>query len=121
MTNTNPHDLADEWKAAVNSRDLHRIMSMYSEDIVFKSPRVITVAGEASGTLRGKAAVRAYWAKILERRPDLECTVGHVFAGVDSVALEYRFVHGPHGIEFMTLDGDGLALLAVGNDVVLRA
>lgn len=80
MTNKNPHDLADEWKAAINARDLHRIMRMYSEGIVFKSPRVITVAGEASGTLRGKAAVRAYWAKILERRPDLECTVGRTYS-----------------------------------------
>jgi hypothetical protein len=45
-------------------------------------------------------------------------TVGHVFAGVDSIALEYRFANGLHGIEFMTLNADGLASLAVGNDVV---
>jgi ketosteroid isomerase-like protein len=116
----NPNELADEWKAAINSRDLDRIVAMYSDDVVFKSPRVISISGKESGVLTGKAAVRAYWAKILERRPNLECTVEHVFAGVDSVALEYRFAHGLHGIEFMTLDTDGLAMLAVGNDVVRR-
>jgi hypothetical protein len=44
--------------------------------------------------------------------------VDHVFAGVDSVALEYRFAHGLHGIEIMTVDADGLVTFAVGNDVV---
>ena len=44
--------------------------------------------------------------------------MGHVFAGVDSVALEYRVGDRLHGIEFMTLDADDLVSLAVGNDVV---
>ena len=47
-------DLASEWKAACNSHDLDRILALYSEDVVFKSPRVCTVAGEESGTLRGQ-------------------------------------------------------------------
>jgi hypothetical protein len=76
------------------------------------------VTGNASGTLHGKAAVRAYWQKILERRPDLAFTVGHVFAGVDSVALEYRVGDWLHGIEFMTLDGSGLVSFAAGNDLL---
>jgi hypothetical protein len=118
MTSKHPNDLADEWKAACNWRHLDRIVAMYSEDVVFKSPRVITVPGEESGVLTGKTAVCAYWAKILELRPDLKRTVEHVFAGVDSVALESRFANGLHGIEFMTPNADGLASLAVGNDVV---
>src|SRR5258708_26782935 len=52
------------------------------------------------------------------RRPDLEFAVGHVFAGVDSVALEYRVGDWLHGIEFMTLDESGLVSFAAGNDVL---
>ena len=52
------------------------------------------------------------------RRPDLESAVGHVFAGIDSVALEYRVGDWLHGIEFMTLDADGRVSFAVGNDVL---
>ena len=89
----------------------------YREDVIFKSPRVRTVSGEESGILRGKSAVRDYWRRILERRPDLDCAVGHVFAGVDSVALEYRFANGLHGKEFMTVDADAFSF-AVGNDLV---
>ena len=76
IANKNLTELADEWKAARNSRDLDRIVALYREDVVFKSPRVSSVSGEASGVLSGKTAVRASWTKILERRPDLECTVG---------------------------------------------
>jgi hypothetical protein len=38
---------------------------------------------------------------------DPEFAVGHVFAGVDSVALEYRVGDRLHGVEFMTLGADG--------------
>jgi ketosteroid isomerase-like protein len=113
-----PNELAVEWKEACNSHDLDRILALYREDVIFRSPRVRTVSGEESGILRGKSAVRDYWRRILERRPDLHCAVGHVFAGVDSVALEYRFANGLHGIEFMTVDADGLVSFTVGNDLV---
>ena len=52
-SNKNPNDLASEWKEAFNSRDLDRILALYSEDVVFKSPRVRTIAAEESGVLRG--------------------------------------------------------------------
>jgi ketosteroid isomerase-like protein len=98
------------WSETCNSRDLNRIAALYSETVVFKSPRVRTMSGEQSGTLQGRAAVRDYWQRILERRPDLEFAVGQVFAGVDRVG-DLR------GIEFMTLDGDGLICFAAGNDL----
>jgi len=104
------------WSETCNSRDPDRIAALYSETIIFKSPRVRTLAGESTGTLHGRAAVRDYWRKILERRPDLAFAVERVFAGVDSIALEYR-VGDLHGIEFMTLDGDGLITFAAGNDL----
>ena len=107
---------AAEWKQTCNSRDLDRIVALYNETVIFKSPRVLTIAGEPSGTLRGRAAVRAYWQKIFERRPDLTFAVERVFAGVDSIALEYR-VGDLQGIEFMTLGRDELITFAAGNDL----
>jgi len=118
ISNRGPSELAAKWEEAWNSHDLDRILALYSEDVIFKSPRVRRVSGEESGVLRGKLAVRDYLCRIFDRRPDLNCYVDHVFAGVDRVALEYRFAHGLHGIEFMTVDADGLVTFAVGNDVV---
>jgi hypothetical protein len=107
---------AVRWRETCNSHDLHRIVALYSETVVFKSPRVRTISGEQSGTLHGRDAVRAYWQKIFEKRPDLTFAIGQVFAGVDSIALEYR-VGELRGIEFMILDGDGLIAFAAGNDL----
>src|SRR5882724_9675712 len=109
-------EFADKWKAACNSHDLDRIMALYSEAIVFKSPRVSAISGEPGGTLHGKAAVRDYWRKIFEKHPELIFAVGQVFTGMDSIALEYRVGDHLRGIEFMTLDADGLIAFAAGND-----
>jgi ketosteroid isomerase-like protein len=108
-------DFARKWKEACNSHDLERILAIYSETVVFKSPRVRTLSGEQSGTLHGKEAIRGYWQSLLAKRPHLTFEVGRVFAGVDSIALEYR-VGDVQGIEFMLLDKDGLISLAAGND-----
>jgi predicted ester cyclase len=69
-----------------------------------------------SGTLHGKSAVRDYWQKLFEKRPDLTFAVTRVFAALDSIALEYC-VGDLQGIEFMLLDKDGLVSLAAGNDL----
>lgn len=105
------------WRETCNSHDLDCIAALYGETVIFKSPRVRTISGERSGTLHGREAVRDYWRKILERRPDLTFAVERIFAGVDSLALEYR-VGDLRGIEFMTLDEGGLITFAAGNDLV---
>lgn len=111
----NEQAFADEWIDACNSHDLDRISALYAEDVVFKSPRVEAVSGEKSGTIRGRAAVRDYWRRTLEMRPDLEFAPGRVFAGVDSIALEFHVKDSLHGIEFMLLDADGEISFACGN------
>src|SRR5258706_11030456 len=111
-------DFVAKWKDACNSHDLDRIMALYSEAVVFKSPRVSTISGGPSGTLHGKAAVRDYWRRIFEKRPDLTFAAGPVFSGLDSIALEYRVGDHLRGIEFMMLDGEGLISFAAGNDAV---
>src|ERR1700733_11930721 len=108
---------AAKWRKTCSSRDLARISALYSETVIFKSPRVRTISGQQSGALHGRAAVRDYWQKIFEKRPDLTFAVGEIFVGADSIALEYR-VGDLRGIEFMTLDDDGLISFAAGNDFV---
>jgi ketosteroid isomerase-like protein len=85
---------AEEWVAAWNSHDLERILSHYTDDFEMASPIIVQLMGEPSGTLKGKQAVREYWAKALARLPDLRFELIDVYVGAESVVIHYR---GPRG------------------------
>jgi SnoaL-like domain len=106
---------AAEWIAAWNAHDLSRVLSHYTEDFEMSSPKIVQIAGEASGRLMGKAAVGAYWATALARIPDLHFDLVAVLHGVDSVVLYYRGAGGQHAAEVFYFDSDGLVYRACAN------
>jgi SAM-dependent methyltransferase len=81
---------ATDWIAAWNSHDLERILTHYEDDFEMSSPIIVALAGEASGKLRGKDAVGAYWANALQKVPDLHFELVAALAGVDSVTVFYK-------------------------------
>jgi len=83
-----------EWIESWNSHDLDRILSHYADDFTMSSPYIAQLAGVASGSLAGKAAVRAYWAAALEKMPTLRFELVQTLIGVESVTLYYRGVRG---------------------------
>jgi len=85
---------AAEWIQAWNFHDVERVLAHYADDFEMSSPYIIEIAGEPSGTLRGKAAVGAYWKKALELVPDLRFELVSVLAGVGSVVLYYKGARG---------------------------
>lgn len=87
-------EFAREWIEAWNSHDLERILSHYTHDFEMRSPVIIRIAGEPSGTLRGKAAVGAYWAKALAANPELHFELITALRGVRSIVLYYRGARG---------------------------
>lgn len=84
------HDWIDSW----NCHDLDRILSHYSDEFEMSSPVIIQVVGEPSGTLKGKDAVRTYWAKALALIPDLHFDLITTFVGVNSITLYYKGTRG---------------------------
>jgi hypothetical protein len=54
------------------------------------SPVIIQVAGEPSGTLKGKDAVGAYWVNALSLIPDLRFELVATMIGVNSITLYYK-------------------------------
>lgn len=95
ITRDQAERFAREWIEAWNSHDLERILSHYHDDFVMSSPRIAVVVGEASGVLRGKSAIGAYWARALAAAPELHFELIETFVGADSVVLHYRGVRGP--------------------------
>jgi len=99
---------ATEWIEAWNRHDLDAILSHYADDVVFTSPFVVTLLGIPDGTVRGKAALRTYFAKGLAAYPALHFESMRVLSGVDSVVLYYRSVKDLTAAEVMAFDDRGL-------------
>jgi hypothetical protein len=98
---------ATEWIEAFNSRDLDRVLAHYIDEFEMSSPFIVTVAGEPSGTLKGRAAVRAYWSKALTRRPDLRFRLITVLSGVASAVIYYQRHDGSYAAEYFEFEPSG--------------
>lgn len=85
---------ATDWIDSWNSHDLERILAHYEDDFEMSSPYIPKIAEEASGTLRGKTAVGAYWGKALQLIPDLHFELITTLVGVDSITLYYKNAQG---------------------------
>ena len=99
--------LVDAWDSAWNAHDLETILSHYADDVEFVSPFIVKLLGEPSGTLRGKAALGAYFARALAAYPDLRFEPIAVLTSVDSLVHYYHSVGGLLAAEVMFLDGQG--------------
>jgi len=100
-------DFAGEWVAAWNAHDLERVLSHYHDDFEMSSPLIVERMGEPSGKLRGKAAIRPYWAAGLAATPPLRFELLGVFAGVGGLTLHYRSVGRRHVTEVLTVNESG--------------
>jgi ketosteroid isomerase-like protein len=87
MTESEATRFAEEWIAAWNSHDLERILSHYSEDIVFLSPVAARRVG--NGRVKGIEALRAYWSVGLSSQPDLHFKLEQVLTGHDCLTILY--------------------------------
>ena len=100
---------AAEWVEAWNTHDLDRLLAHFAEDVVWSSPLVAGFTGDESGTLHGKAALRAYYAEGLRRIPDLRSEVLSVRVGVAGLVINYRNQAGGEVSEVLILR-DGLVV-----------
>ena len=101
----------DAW----NSHDLERILEHYSEDVVLVSPVAAERLGDPSGTVRGKAALRAYFKMGLDAYPNLRFDLEDVMWGVKTVVLYYANQRGTMTGEFMEIDDAGKISRVVAN------
>ncbi len=102
-----PYKWPKDWIDAWNRHDLDSILSHYAEDVEFTSPFVEKLMGEASGTIKGKIKLRAYFRKGLDAYPDLKFELLNILTGVKSLTLYYRSVKGMLAAEVMFLDSEG--------------
>ncbi len=115
MTDAAADEFVREWIDAWNARDLERVLSHWAEDCEFTSPLVVKLTGEPSGTVRGKAALRAYWTRGLEANPTLRFTLERTFVGHDSVVIGYRNHRNQVCAELIRIGPDGRAVSGIAH------
>jgi ketosteroid isomerase-like protein len=102
--------LVDDWLSGWNGRDLDRIMAHYAEDATFQSPSVLALVPGSDGILRGRAAIRALYARALEHYPALRFEMEEVIERRSGVLLLYRklnvFAERP-GLTVETFETEG--------------
>ena len=106
---------AHEWIGAWNSHDLHRILAYYADDVELISPFVAALTGQKDGVVRGKPALRDYFARALKEFPTLQFKLIRIYPGVRSCVLEYRSVKGLRTAEMMEFDEQGKVRRAVAH------
>ncbi len=115
LTEKEARELAGHWIKAWNAHDLDAIMLHYDEDVTLVSPVALKVLNIPSGMVKGKNALRAYFAKGLEVYPDLKFELIDVMWGVNSLVLYYKNQKGTKVGEFMEAGPTGKILKVVAN------
>ena len=108
-----PHDparlaaLGREWIAAWNSHDLERVLALYDDDSEMTSDKIPALGFGASGTLRGKDKLRAYWGTALAKRPNLHFDLIDTYVSPDSLVVFYQNEHGAKVCEYLRVNDAG--------------
>jgi hypothetical protein len=107
LTTKEANEFAHQWISAWNAHDLALIVKHYSDDIVFSSPFVKRIGNDASGSLRGHAALLKYFSEALNRFPTLQFQLRAVLIGIDTVTILYESVNGLLAAETIMLSEGG--------------
>ena len=110
--------LGREWIAAWNSHDLERVLALYTDDAEMTSDKIQALGFEASGTLRGKDRLRAYWGKALGMLPNLRFDLIDTYVSPDSVVVFYQNERGAQICEYLRLDAKGKIRQGSANHLV---
>ncbi|HAX75899.1 MAG TPA: nuclear transport factor 2 family protein [Cyanobacteria bacterium UBA11372] len=110
MTEQDALTLAQKWLDDWNRHDLDAILSHYAEDIEFTSPFIVQLMNDSRGKIKGKSALREYFAKGLAAYPELRFELKQILVGVDSIVIYYRSVKNLLAAEWMLINEEGLVV-----------
>lgn len=106
---------AERWYRAWNAHDLDAIMACYDDAIEHSSPFIKRYNNTDDTSLRGKAAVRDYFGRALERNPTLRFDPMHITTGLESVLLIYRRMSGDLAGEVFFLNAAGMITRSISH------
>ena len=81
--------IAERWLDCFARHDLDSLLALYADDAVHTSPKIRVRHPDTGGVLRGKPALRAWWADAFARIPELGYEERTLTADGDRVFMEY--------------------------------
>jgi ketosteroid isomerase-like protein len=81
--------IARRWLDCFARHDLEGLLALYADDAVHTSPKIRVRHPETGGVLRGKPALRAWWADAFARIPELGYELRTLTADEHRVFMEY--------------------------------
>lgn len=100
---------AESWIADWNRKDVEAVLSHFSDDAVFTSPRAKAIVG--SPRVEGKAKLKEYWTRAVQKIQAIHFALDYVIQNDHHMAIVYTAeVDGKRirAVEFLTFGANGL-------------
>lgn len=105
MEQSEARAFVEDWLAAWNGHDVDAVLAHFADDVTFRSPIAARIVEGSDGVINGKAALRAYWSEGIRLIPDLHFQLVAVYAGIDTLVINYRNQSGGLVNEVLRFDG----------------
>jgi ketosteroid isomerase-like protein len=100
---------AEVWVSEWNRKDVEAMLTHFSDDVVFASPRAEATLG--SSRVEGKTKLREYWTRAISRVQKVHFVLDHVISEGDRMGIVYVVeIDGRRmrAAEFLKFGDDGL-------------
>ncbi len=96
---------ADRWITLWNTGDLDGLLEHFADDVIFTSPTATRLIDGCDGVVRGKSALRAYWAHGLSLNPQLRFELVGLYVGIRTLVINFQDQSGVLVNEVLAFDG----------------
>jgi ketosteroid isomerase-like protein len=117
MESINAVEFSRNWEAAWNRHDVEAILKHFHDDAIFTSPIAKQIGFADDGVVKGKDALRRYWAAGLARNVDLRFEATAVYQGMNTLVIAFTNEKGVDRVEVLTFR-NGLVVEGHGGTVV---
>ncbi len=107
LTRDTAEDFARSWVQAWNDRDIEAVAAHYADDVIYHSPKLMSVIEYDKPYLVGKTALVEYWNAAIEGARNLFFDVNKIFLSSDAVTLFFTNHRGQEVAETFIFNEDG--------------
>lgn len=82
--------IAQKWFEAFNQHDLESLLSLYHENAIHFSPKLLVKHPETEGLIKGKSELRIWWKESFDNLPTLKYFPELIICEGENVFMKYK-------------------------------